>query len=206
MTGLADRRTALRRQLRERRASLADGERHAAAVAVMSRLEELPILNRAAVVAGYRATRGEVDIDTTLIRLGERGAVVTVPRVVGERMEFIPWSPATESTIGSFGIEEPRDGAPVPFERHVVVLTPLVAFDRTGKRLGQGGGFYDRMMGQIGASRPLMIGIAYGFQEVEQVPVEPWDQQLDAVVTPHELIDCRGSLSDLSGQDPHSAR
>lgn len=206
MTGLADRRTALRRRLREHRASLTDDERQAAAAAVMARLHEVPILNRAAFVAGYRATRGEVDIDATLTRLGEQGAVVTVPRVVGERLEFIPWSRATESTIGKFGIEEPLDGASVPFERHVVVLTPLVAFDRAGRRLGQGGGFYDRMMGQAGASRPLMIGVAYSFQEVEQVPVEPWDQPIDAVVTPDELIDCRASHSDVSSQDSHSAR
>jgi len=206
MTGLAERRTALRRRLRERRASLTDDERQAAEVAIMARLHDVPILNHAAFVAGYRATRGEVDIDTTLTRLGEQGAVVTVPRVVGERLEFIPWSPATESTIGSYGIEEPLDGASVPFERHVVILTPLVAFDRAGRRLGQGGGFYDRMMGQAGTSRPLMIGVAYSFQEVEQVPVEPWDQPIDAVVTPDELIDCRASPSDLAGQDSHSAR
>ena len=49
-----------------------------------------------------------------------------------------------------------------------MVLVPLVAFDETGQRLGQGGGFYDRAIAAAGAARPLLIGVAHAFQQVHQ--------------------------------------
>lgn len=195
MTELAAQRRAMRLVLRERRAALADDEQMAASMAVMARLARLPILRDAPLVAGYRAVRGEIDIDAALILLGEQGTVVTVPRVNGEHLEFLPWSPDLEAVAGSFGISEPVDGEPVPFRKHAVVLTPLVAFDRQGQRLGQGGGFYDRAMSLAGDERPVMVGIAHAFQEVERVPTEPWDQPLDAVVTEDEIIEFRPGIT-----------
>jgi len=204
MSKPVDRRSALRHLLRVRRASLTADERAAAETAITVLIAGLPVLQNAAFVAGYRATRGEANIDASLALVGERGTVVTVPRVVGERLEFLPWDPSAETTIGSFGIEEPVNGIPVPFARHTAVLTPLVAFDRMGRRLGQGGGFYDRMMSKADKTRPVMIGVAYAFQEVEEVPSEPWDQPLDAVVTQNEVIEFPASGVDLSGEDSRS--
>ena len=97
---------------------------------------------------------------------------------------------------GSFGIDEPINGAPLPLSQHDVVLVPLVAFDETGQRLGQGGGFYDRAIAAAGASRPLLIGVAHAFQQVRSVPVEAWDMPLDAVVTEERVHEFRvGCLS-----------
>ena len=80
--------------------------------------------------------------------------------------------------------------------QHDVVLVPLVAFDETGQRLGQGGGFYDRAIAAAGASRPLLIGVAHAFQQVRSVPVEAWDMPLDAVVTEERVHEFRvGCLS-----------
>lgn len=160
-------------------------------MAIMARLARLPILTEAPIVAGYRSVRGEVDLDAALVLLAERGTVVTVPRVADDQLEFLPWSPDAEVAPGSFGIREPVGGEAVPFARHSVVLTPLVAFDRTGQRLGQGGGYYDRAMSGSGPTRPVMIGVAHAFQEVERVPTEPWDQPLDAVITEDEIIEFR---------------
>lgn len=185
----------MRLVLRERRAALDEDEQAAASMAIMARLARLPVLRDAPLVAGYRAVRGEIDIDAALALLAERGTVVTVPRVVGEHLEFIPWSPEAETIAGSFGIAEPLGGEPVPFRRHTAVLTPLVAFDRQGQRLGQGGGFYDRAMAMAGEERPVMIGVAHAFQQVERIPAEPWDQPLDAVVTEDEIVEFRpGSI------------
>ena len=181
----------MRLVLRERRAALDPDEQAAASMAVMARLARLPVLDEATVVAGYRAVRGEVDLDGALALLGARGTLVTVPRVVGDDLEFLPWSPDAADTAGSFGIREPVAGEAVPFGRHTVVLAPLVAFDRTGQRLGQGGGFYDRAISGAGDHRPVMIGVAHAFQEVERVPAEPWDQRLDAVITEDETIEFR---------------
>ena len=178
-----EQRRAMRRELRERRSALSPEEQAGVSAAVGSRLAQIAALERSLVVGGYRAIGGEVDLDATLTRLHDAGAMVTVPRVSGVRLNFLPWSPTSETVAGSFGIDEPINGEPLPFTQHDVVLVPLVAFDETGQRLGQGGGFYDRAIAAAGASRPLLIGVAHAFQQVRSVPIEAWDMPLDAVVT-----------------------
>lgn len=191
-----EQRRAMRRELRERRAALSPEEQAAVSAAVGSQLAKIAALSRSPVVGGYRAIRGEVDIDAALSRLHDDGAMVTVPRVSGDHMDFLPWTSGSETITGSFGIDEPINGEPVQFSRHDVVLVPLVAFDETGQRLGQGGGFYDRAITAAGAARPLLIGVAHAFQQVRSVPVEAWDMPLDAVVTEERVHEFRaGCLS-----------
>ena len=169
--------------MRRRRAGLDSERQTQAADAVLANLEKIEILKTAETVAGYRSVRGEVNIDEVLSRLIARGATVTVPRVVDDDLEFVRWLPATASTRGAFGISEPVGSQVLDLRTHDAVLAPLVAFDRTGARIGQGGGFYDRCFGRLGDKRPALIGIAHTFQEVERIPTEPWDVPLDAVVT-----------------------
>lgn len=165
-------------------------------MAVMARLARVPVLRNARLVAGYRAVRGEVDIDASLILLAERGADITVPRVSGEHLEFVRWTPSQEVRPGSFGIPEPTEGELVALALHDVVLAPLVAFDAAGNRLGQGGGFYDRALARCGDRRPTVVGIAHSFQQVEAIPVEDWDQRIDAVVTEDAVLEFRPGALD----------
>lgn len=177
------RRRELRLSIRERRASLSDDEQAAASMAVMARLARIAVLRDASLVAGYRAVRGELDVDAPLTLLIERGATVTVPRVVGDQLDFAMWTPDASSADGPFGVPEPTMASTVPLTGHDVVLVPLVAFDGAGHRLGHGGGYYDRALARRQDLRPVIIGIAHAFQEVDAVPTEPWDVALDAVVT-----------------------
>ena len=196
MSDHAEQRRAMRRELRQRRAALSPEEQAAVSAAVGSQLAKIAALSRSPVVGGYRAIRGEVDIDAALSRLHDDGAMVTVPRVSGDHMDFLPWTSGSETITGSFGIDEPINGEPVQFSRHDVVLVPLVAFDETGQRLGQGGGFYDRAIAAAGADCPILIGVAHAFQQVKSVPVEAWDMPLDAVVTEERVHEFRaGCLS-----------
>ena len=196
MSDHEEQRRSMRRELRERRSALSPEEQAGVSAAVGRRLAQIAALERSLVVGGYRAIRGEVDIDAALPRLHEDGAMVTIPRVSGDRMDFLPWTSASETITGSFGIDEPINGEPVQFSQHDVVLVPLVAFDGTGQRLGQGGGFYDRAIDAAGAARPLLIGVAHAFQQVRSVPVEAWDMPLDAVVTEERVHEFRaGCLS-----------
>lgn len=197
MSDQAAERRAIRRTLRERRSGLDAGDQGAASIAVMARLACVPVLRSAGVVSGYRSIRGEIDIDASLSLLREAGSVVTVPRVVGDHLEFLPWHPKLEAVPGPFGIEEPVDGEPMPMLRHDVVLAPLVAFDSHGHRLGQGGGYYDRALGVIAPEkRPVVIGIAHSFQQVDRVPSEAWDVPLDAVITDEEILEFRPGALD----------
>jgi len=196
MTDLAAKRRAMRLVFRERRAAVDHDDQAAASMAIMARLARVPVLRSASVVSGYRAVRGEIDIDAALILLAERGATVTVPRGIGGFMEFLPWHPEVKGSPGSFGIDEPVEGDPIPFARHDVALTPLVAFDISGNRLGQGGGFYDRAIAATGSQRPVIIGVAHSFQQVDTVPSETWDMPLDAVVTEDHVLEFRPGALD----------
>jgi 5-formyltetrahydrofolate cyclo-ligase len=192
-------RSALRLELRRQRAELDDEEQAAASMAVMARLARVPVLRQAGLVAGYRAVRGELDIDASLILLAERGASITVPRVHGEHLEFVRWRPADEAfTPGSFGIPEPVAGEVVPLTLHDVVLAPLVAFDDHGNRLGQGGGYYDRALAACHGARPVVIGIAHSFQQVERIAGEEWDVPIDAAVTEDAVFEFRPGALDPS--------
>ena len=179
----------MRLALRQRRADLDDDDQAAASLAVMARLARVPVLRGADLVAGYRAVRGELDIAAAMILLAERGSAVTVPRVSGEYLEFVRWEEGLVTTPGPFGIPEPEGSDVVALSAHAVVLAPLVAFDSSGNRLGQGGGFYDRALAACGSRRPTVIGIAHAFQQVESVPTEEWDVGLDAVVTEDAVIE-----------------
>ena len=141
-------------------------------------------------VAAYRAVRGEVPLDELLD--GERREVFTLPRVVGDDLEFVAWHAGQTFAPGAFGIPEPVGGELVAFADHDVVLVPLTAFDGRCHRVGQGGGFYDRALGSLpartGRSRPAAIGVAYAFQQVDEVPRDSWDVPLDAVVTETGLV------------------
>lgn len=91
---------------------------------------------------------------------------------------------------GYMGIPEPDLSAGVLLadSPEALVAVPGVAFDRAGCRLGYGGGFYDRFfLKEPGHPR---WGLAYGFQMVEKLPREPWDQKMDAVLTPEEIVIC----------------
>ena len=141
-------------------------------------------------MAAYRAVRGEIPLEALLE--GDRREVFTLPRVVGDDLEFVAWSEGLSIVRGSFGIPEPAGGEVVPLADHDAVLVPLTAFDERCHRVGQGGGFYDRALASLragsGADRPAAIGVAYSFQQVAEVPRDSWDVPLDAVVTDTGII------------------
>ena len=182
--------------MRSRRAGLSPAAVAEAGAAVTRRLEALPAIAEARRVAAYRAVRGEIPLDGLLD--GPRRETFTVPRVVGDDLEFLAWCEGQSFVPGSFGIPEPVDGEVVAFADHDAVLVPLTAFDGRGHRLGQGGGFYDRALASLppgpGAGRPVAIGVAYSFQQVDRVPEDRWDVPLDAVATDSGIVIAGGGL------------
>ncbi len=179
----------MRSQLRRAReafvASLAPAARAAALAAIDRRLA--PLLTRERAIAGYVPHRGEADVLPFLLRAFHLGRVVALPHVVGgsDTMRFLPWHPDAPLMPGLAGIPQPdgmgRELVPA------IVLAPLVGFDRAGRRLGQGGGFYDRWF----AAHPdaMRIGIAWSIQEVAALTSERWDIPLHAIVTEKEWIE-----------------
>ena len=187
METMAERKAALRkRAFAARKVAHAGGEE--AALAVRDHVMASRFLTAAAVVAAYRPIRTELDPTPLMEALDSAGHRLAIPVIEGEGLplRFAAWSPATEMVEGAFGAEVPA--APV-WVVPDLVLAPLVAFDRGCWRLGYGGGFYDRSLEGLRADRPVTaIGLAYAAQEVEEVPREPTDQRLDAIVTETGMI------------------
>lgn len=167
-----------------RRARVAAQAGPAAAAAIARRVAQHLSVARDAVVAGYWPLEGELDPRPTMARLAERGHMLALPRMQGRLrpLSFHRWSD-DELVEGAFRVMEPAESAPVVWPD--VVLVPLVAFDRSGHRLGYGAGFYDRTLAGLRDTQEtlLTIGLAFAVQEVADVPAEPFDQPLDAVVT-----------------------
>jgi len=124
--------------------------------------------------------------------LAEAGAKLALP-VIDRRgkpliMRAFAFGDALDS--GQWGIREPRpDAAEVAPD---VMLVPLLAFDRSGQRIGYGAGYYDMTIAKFRAVKPVTtIGIAYAAQEIADVPVTERDARLDFVLTEREVIDFR---------------
>ncbi len=116
--------------------------------------------------------------------LGARGFEMALPIVPsrGQPLIFRRWRAGDAMDTGPFEIAEPRAGQPVLSPD--LILAPLLAFDRTGARLGYGGGYYDRTIAGLRDKKPVtVVGIAYAAQEVDAVPCGETDVPLDWVVT-----------------------
>lgn len=107
-----------------------------------------------------------------------------LPRVNGNDLDIVEYSPSF-TRQGSFNITEPcGDNNINPHELDLIIV-PGVAFDLNGNRLGRGKGYYDRLLNNTNA---LKIGIGYDCQLLEQIPAEPHDAKMDAVITPNNII------------------
>ncbi len=158
-------------------------------------LTGLPEWQQARHVAAYLANDGEVGLQAVIKSAIEADKTLSLPVIHPfnrHHLLFLRYHDSTELTRNRFNIEEPVLRCPdvVPFAHHQLILMPLVGFDNEGNRLGMGGGFYDRVLAPYRHrdDRPLLIGTAHCSQQVDRLPVEPWDFPLDMVVTPTKVI------------------
>jgi 5-formyltetrahydrofolate cyclo-ligase len=143
-----------------------------------------------AVVSGFWPLGEEIDIRPLLLALHRRGNPVALPVTPrrGEALSFRGWQPGDALVPERFGTMRPIGDILVPD----VLLIPLLAFDAAGGRLGYGGGFYDRTL--AGLPGRLRLGCAFAAQQVDAVPVGPYDIRLDAVATENGIIRCGGLI------------
>ncbi|HWP94681.1 MAG TPA: 5-formyltetrahydrofolate cyclo-ligase [Gammaproteobacteria bacterium] len=183
-----DNRSELRSLLRARRRALDAAGRERASRALATRLLTLATVDAAARLAAYVPFDGEIDPLPFLHAARAAGRQVYLPRLGGDgRLEFVAWHPGLPLVPNRFGILEPADGEVCAARALDVVIAPLVAFDAAGNRLGMGGGWYDRTFAFLKApdrpAKPHLIGVAYEFQRVPQLPSADWDVPLDGVAT-----------------------
>ncbi|GAA3285023.1 5-formyltetrahydrofolate cyclo-ligase [Nesterenkonia halobia] len=195
--------TELRRRLRAARTGLdaAEQARRADQLAAVLQAHIHPT----AVVAAYRPMTGEPDVGPFLTAHLARGGTVLLPRVVpgpARRMEWIPWTPETTMRRSrQLPLDEPA-GEPAALEvpRDVdVMLVPALAVGRDGVRLGQGGGYYDRLLGP--GSETAEDGVDAGPAGIDAEPEGAAGPERIAVVHPEELL----SAGDIP-VEPHDLR
>lgn len=136
------------------------------------------------VVAGYSPIGDEIDPTPLLETFHCEQARLALPRVDAKAkpLSFRAFSPGDELEAGAFGVKAPAAKAAVL--RPALILVPLLAFDETGRRLGYGGGFYDRTLEALRKEGPVVaVGLAFQTQRVRRVPTDSLDQRLDYIVT-----------------------
>jgi 5-formyltetrahydrofolate cyclo-ligase len=176
------------------RRALREPLRRTAAAHVARRFWRLPQARRARALACYTAMRGEMSCKPIVAAAHARGIILCMPVLQADRLGFAQLARRGRTRRNRFGIPEPlasrgRCRAAATFD---VIVLPLVAFDLSGRRLGTGGGFYDRTLQSVArrrwCRRPLLVGIGYDFQCVPHLPDRPWDVPLDVIITETKLV------------------
>jgi len=173
----------LRLQCRQVRKSLTSEQQFQHAQAVMQCLLDLTMLQLPALSIGVTlAFDGEVDLMPTMQALKARHHLY-LPRLKPDTtLDFLPWQEQADIQANVLDISEPSGELGISIAELDVVLMPLVAVDLQGNRLGMGAGYYDRSLAQA-QPRPYLIGVAHQCQQLQSLPIDPWDIPLDALVT-----------------------
>lgn len=183
---MTDPRSALRQQLRQRRRDIPAAQRLAAAEQLADALLALPFAPTDGPVAGYWALDGEIALHRWQMRLPDT-ATYCLPVLAGDTLRFAPWRPGQPLTANRYGIPEPdvAIGDTLAPTQMALVVAPLVGFDAQGRRLGMGGGWYDRSFAfrQLRPAPPWLVGVGFSVQQVDALPVQPWDVEVDAICT-----------------------
>lgn len=192
----------LRSELRARRRALNPIQQTQASIFLLRHLMKLPQFMRARNVALYMANDGEIDPEPIARQLWKMEKHCFLPVLRPDKRQdlwFVEYTPDALLTKNRFGIPEPdfRSQHRMSAQLLDVVLMPLVGFDRSGARLGMGGGFYDatfafKQKSPIGsktaAGKPVLVGLAHACQEVDSLTTAGWDIPLFAIATDKEII------------------
>ncbi len=143
------------------------------------------------IIAGYLQIKSEASIAPLFTALHHQKHACCMPIVIEKNtpLSFRLWSPQDNNKTGHYNIPEP------PTENEAVtpniLFVPLVGFDRQGNRLGYGGGFYDRTLKMLRQKKDILaIGVGFSSQEVDKLPINKHDEQLDFIATEKEVIKC----------------
>ena len=153
---------------------------------ILDREDVKRAIARKGVFAAYLASPDEIDLAVLVRRLWSRGCRVVVPAWRGKTYRLVEYSAETKLVAGPMGIMEPEEaegGAETVDESEVTVwIVPGLAFSPSGARLGYGGGWYDRFLSRADPSS-ASLGVAYPFQMVATLPLEPHDLPLSDVIS-----------------------
>lgn len=196
--------TTLKRELRQlartRNSQITPEQRRTLSAAAIAQLLARPEFHRAQRILGYLPLKDELDLSAALESALRAGKTVALPRYLPEENTYCAAlltcplttnhsSLTTHLTPGAFGILEPSASAAImPLNQLDFILVPGVAFDSSGRRLGRGKGFYDRLLANVNSAECIKCGIAADEQIVSGIPAEPHDISVNLIVTPTRCI------------------
>jgi len=192
-TLVGEEKAIVRRDALTRRNALPADLRAQAAEAIAARPFPLSVAP-GTIVSGFMPLKSEINPLPLMRALAGRGASLALPAIAGRGKPLMmrAFAFGDELDSGQWGIREPKPGAAQVAPD--IMLVPLLAFDRSGKRIGYGAGYYDMTIAKFRAVKPVVtVGIAFAAQEIADVPVTERDARLDLVLTERETIDLRGN-------------
>jgi len=185
---VAEKKALVRQDMLARRQALSPAAAAAAGAAVTERVLALPQWAAARDILLYLSVKNEVDTRALAGQALAEGRGLLLPRCRPDTPGFLDLgriAALSEARPGRYGIPEPPAERCRPPEAFApdLILVPGLAFDLTGRRLGFGGGYYDRLLALPAMAQACVVGLAYAFQIVTRLPAESWDRPMDAVVT-----------------------
>ena len=188
----------LRQTIRQQRKTLPHQEAAACAEQMAQQVRKHPLILRSRRIAAYLASDGEIDPLPLLEYLWSSGKQIYLPVLVPFSRQKLWFAGFNRNDM----LERNRFGIPEPVKRRLIkpcaldlVLTPLVAFDPAGHRIGMGGGFYDRTFAFLQRRqhwrKPRMFGLAYELQKQTCIEPNNWDVPLNAIATETRLYTVR---------------
>ena len=196
-------RTSIRQVLRSRRKALSLTFQQKAAKDLLSILKNNSVIKQAKHIAVYLANNGELDLQPFIHWCWQHNKHIYLPIVhpfSKGNLLFLHYDNNSTMVSNRYSIDEPKlDVRNIkPIQQLDIILTPLVAFDNTGARVGMGGGYYDRTLAKWYEHyalntqyTPSIFGIAHDCQQIAKVPHEAWDIPLPKIITPTRTIECK---------------
>jgi len=189
-----NKRQQIRAELKQRRTEYSDAQCQTLSRQICAHLQQQKLFTNRNRFAFYYPVGNEANLLDLMFRAWSFGKKTFLPVLASFPKNNLWWIEHTDSTsmyLNRFDIPEPAHS---PHARRTklrsldVIFMPLLGFDLNGNRMGMGGGFYDRSLAKCYRKntnwhRPLRIGAAYSWQQVDTLPTEPWDIPLDAIVT-----------------------
>lgn len=192
MTASHNAKQQLRATIRAKRQAMSLKARHLASRTITENIMGHVPFERKDIIAAFYPLAEEVDLRLLLELLEEEQFQTALPCVQEDDAPLIFRRYLSEDTLiahAEYGMMEPSSQAPTVTP--TILLVPLVAADRSGGRLGMGGGFYDRTIAELQKKTQLLtIGVAFDFQLVEHVPTETHDVFLDCIITEKRVVVC----------------
>ena len=173
----------MRELLVQKRRVMSTADRQMYSQQILDQLEQMTCFREAKTILLYYPIQNEVDV-LPLVKKYKHEKTLLFPVSHRRAMTVHPYAGNAMMHRGKFGIPEPT--TPMYTGEIDLVVVPAVAFDAKGRRLGRGGGFYDRFIKK--QTHAVLVGVGYDFQLVEEVPAARHDQHVHRIILPSKTI------------------